>query len=612
MRLRSPNRRLEASQVQLFQRATALFREGKAPQALALARQLAIDASASADAHQLLGMCLAEAGDPEADRAFRTALDLAPGNELVSLNFAAWLGRSGREAEALRVLDEAPDTARTSMERGRLAARVGEYARSRDAFAQAVSLQPDSYRAWHGLGSALRALGELEAALDAYRRAAELAPGNAPVRVNLGAVLRLLGRSDEALEWLREAGRLGHEGPELQDAIAGCLQDLGLCAEALAEARELVRRHPAYAGGYSSLSHLLWEHGDELAPGEDPWAATRQAIRAQPVNRDLHLRFAGMLTSAGQAEEALQVLEPLRGQDDPVVAWFRADALDRLGEGGQASLLYASAFRFLGSEHPSFLNAYARHALRSGRPELAESLAAAVVALDPSNQEGWSHLGTCWRLAGDPRESWLCDYERFVGELEVPVPAGFEDMDAFLSSLDACLAGLHLARREPVNQSVRNGSQTSGRLFGRRDPLLAATEASLRQAVQEWLQALPEDASHPFLRRRGAGVRFVGSWSVRLRASGRHSNHIHTEGWASSAFYVALPPSMRGADGQDLAGWLQLGQPLEDLGLDLGPRRLVRPRPGRLVLFPSYFWHGTLPFDGSEPRVTIAFDMQPA
>lgn len=609
---RSPNRRLGASQVQLFQRATALLREGRAPQALVLARQLATDAPGSADAQQLLGMCLAEAGDPAAERAFRSALDLAPGNEVVSLNLATWLGRSGRETEALRVLEKAPATARTSFERGRLAARLGDHARARDAFAQAVSLQPGSPRAWHGLGNVLRALGEPEAALDAYRRAAELSPGNAAVRINLGAVLRLLGRSDEALEWLREAGRLGYEGPELQDAIAGCLQDLGRCAEALAEARDLVRRHPAYAGGYSSLSHLLWEHGDELAPGEDPWAVTRQAVRAQPGNRDLHLRFAGMLISAGQAEEALGVLEPLRTQDDPVVAWFRADALDRLGEGRRASLLYESAFGSLGRDHPSFLNAYARHALRGGRPELAEGLAAAAVALDPSNQEGWSHLGTCWRLSGDPRESWLCDYERFVGELDVPVPAGFEDMDTFLTSLDARLAGLHLARREPVNQSVRHGSQTSGRLFGRRDPLLAATEASLRQAVQGWLQTLPEDASHPFLRRRSADVRFVGSWSVRLRASGRHSNHIHTEGWASSAFYVALPSSVRNAVGHDQAGWLQLGQPLEDLGLDLGPRRLVRPRPGRLVLFPSYFWHGTLPFDGPEPRVTIAFDMQPS
>ena len=80
----------------------------------------------------------------------------------------------------------------------------------------------------------------------------------------------------------------------------------------------------------------------------------------------------------------------------------------------------------------------------------------------------------------------------------------------------------------------------------------------------------------------------------------------------SSAFYVALPPSVRGAASRgDDAGSLQLGRPPLDLGVDLPPRRVLRPQPGYLALFPSYVWHGTVPFEDSEPRLTIAFDMQP-
>jgi hypothetical protein len=29
------------------------------------------------------------------------------------------------------------------------------------------------------------------------------------------------------------------------------------------------------------------------------------------------------------------------------------------------------------------------------------------------------------------------------------------------------------------------------------------------------------------------------------------------------------------------------------------------------VLFPSYFWHGTVPFQSDQPRVTVAFDAVP-
>ncbi len=30
-----------------------------------------------------------------------------------------------------------------------------------------------------------------------------------------------------------------------------------------------------------------------------------------------------------------------------------------------------------------------------------------------------------------------------------------------------------------------------------------------------------------------------------------------------------------------------------------------------LVLFPSYFWHGTVPFSSTQTRLTVAFDAVP-
>jgi hypothetical protein len=66
-----------------------------------------------------------------------------------------------------------------------------------------------------------------------------------------------------------------------------------------------------------------------------------------------------------------------------------------------------------------------------------------------------------------------------------------------------------------------------------------------------------------------------------------------------------LPPDL----GEEGAGCLTLGDstsPTLDVGLP--PFRTVEPRPGRLVLFPSYMWHGTRPF-GKGERVTVAFDV---
>jgi len=43
----------------------------------------------------------------------------------------------------------------------------------------------------------------------------------------------------------------------------------------------------------------------------------------------------------------------------------------------------------------------------------------------------------------------------------------------------------------------------------------------------------------------------------------------------------------------------------------LSPFLEVQPRPGRLVLFPSYLWHGTHALRGDAPRMSVAFDAVP-
>ena len=67
-------------------------------------------------------------------------------------------------------------------------------------------------------------------------------------------------------------------------------------------------------------------------------------------------------------------------------------------------------------------------------------------------------------------------------------------------------------------------------------------------------------------------------------------------------------------DEKEKQGWIKFGESgFTQLGdKNPPPRRTVQPQPGRLVLFPSYMWHGTVPFHGPTPRTTIAFDVVPS
>ncbi len=595
-----------------------LLQAGQADAALAIGKRLVAEAAQAPDACQLLAMCHAETGNSdEAEKAFLHALELAPNHPLVLVNYATMLRKTGRLDAALgalqRAVDTAPDFAKAWTELGVTALEAGHPQQALVALKRAVELQPDSVLAWHGLGNASRATEDLDAAEAAFTKVIALAPEHRSASINLGTVLRLSGRPDEAIACFERIGKSGYASPELADSLVGALLDDGRLDEAIQLARQVARQYPDFVPGLVTLANLLWEYGPALAPDDNPFDMFRAAIQHQPHHHALRTAFIQFLLSARSAEEALGQIRIVRAHaDQPVLVSMEADALEMLGRTEQAGALYAQLHRTWGSEVPAFLNTYARHLLRTGQWDAAAQMATDATQVDPSNQEAWAYLGTAWRLLDDPREGWLCDYDRLIAMVEIEPPTGFTDQSNFLDALKSTLNRMHKARREPIQQSLRGGSQTPGRLFGRRDPVIVAAQSSLLRGVERWLATLPTDDRHPFLMRKTRSVRFGGSWSVKLWSSGNHVNHIHPEGWMSSAFYVSLPPSVgspsaRGSE----AGHIQFGQPPFELDLGLSPRRVIRPESGKLALFPSYMWHGTVPFEDEQPRITVAFDMTP-
>jgi tetratricopeptide (TPR) repeat protein len=610
---------LTAEQASRLEQAFRLLQQGRHADALPIALGLAGEAPKAPDAQHLMALCHSATGNAaEAEQAYRAALELAPRNHHVLGNYGNLLKALGRHEEALAryrsAVEAAPDFVQGWTNYGRAALEVGDTALALTAFDRALALQPGSAVAWQLIGSARRAAGDLDGAEAAYRKAVGLQPSAGRAWVNLGVILRLLARPAESIPCYEQASRAGFKGPELTEARAGALVDIGELGDALEQARELTRSFPEYVPGHVTLANLLWEYGGTIASGEDPFAAFRATARAQPGNDALQGAFVRFLLEAQRADEAIDRLRSMRSRGDhPILATMEANALEILGRSVEAGVLYERAHRELGTSNPSFLNAYARHLLKAGRWDEAAARSTEATQTNPDNQEAWAYLSTAWRLLDDPREHWLCDYERLIGLVEVEPPVDYADRDAFLAALNATLEPMHKALREPVHQSLRGGSQTPGRLFGRPDPVIELTRRAITAAVERHIATLPDDPEHPFLRRKARSIRYTGSWSVKLWSSGRHVNHIHPEGWMSSACYVSLPPSVRGQSeaGEDVSGCIQFGQAPVELGLDLPPRRVIHPRLAHIALFPSYMWHGTVPFVDEAPRVTIAFDMLP-
>jgi hypothetical protein len=212
------------------------------------------------------------------------------------------------------------------------------------------------------------------------------------------------------------------------------------------------------------------------------------------------------------------------------------------------------------------------------------------------------------------------DLASAVFVMELAPPPGWADMASFNAALAEELRRLHgVDRRAPIDQSLRGGTQTFGDLFALGHPLVDALRTRIAQAVTTTIANLPAAADHPefgaFLSRRPpdpTAWRFQSAWSSRLTSGGFHTDHVHPDGWMSSAYYVSVPESA--GNTQLKPGWLRFGVPdfpLQGIEAHQLMRHTVQPAPGLLVLFPSMLWHGTTPFDDDAERLTIAFDLVP-
>lgn len=448
---------------------------------------------------------------------------------------------------------------------------------------------------------ALKAQGRLEEALPLYRRAAAARPSSGVAQHNLAATLGDLGRHAEGLTAADRALRLGLDAPETWLVKARAHLGLGELDSAEESFRQAVRRRPDYVDAHRDLAQLLWMRsadagaavsaleGAPRTPGllalrarvleftgdlDAAAAALDQAVVVAPAEPGLRLHAAKLAAEAGRPEEALQHAE----------AAVRLDPADL---GAAAALCTAH--------------------LGLGRAAAAAEIASGLLARAPQNQSLLALLATAWRLADDPRWRELWD-PSLVKAYTVQAPAAWPSLQAWLAELKGALEALHgPLLTHPLEQSLRGGSQTPQNLQAVEHPAVRAFFDGIDEPIRAYLRHVGKGEGALASRNRDS-YRIKGVWSVRLRQGGRHVDHVHSEGWISSAFYVDLPTTL---DAPDQEGWIRFGRPPFPTRPEIEPFLHLRPEPGRLVLFPSYLWHGTVPFTSDEQRLTIAFDLVP-
>jgi tetratricopeptide (TPR) repeat protein len=422
----------------------------------------------------------------------------------------------------------------------------------------------------------------------------------------MGVCLKLQRRYADALTHLDSAVTLAPHDPQIQTSRAVVLQHLQRFDDAIAAYERLLAQNPLDMESHLQLNELLYRQGRDHGFLGSYDVAARQ-IPTSPIPLATKGQF---LLKLGRAQDALEAFErALRiAPQRAATLTGMARSLEALGDRPAASACFRRSVA-LQPHDSDVLVACAGFLLRSDDARGALDMAARAHALQPADQAALALLGLCYRARSDTREDQLNDYGSLVQIFDLDPPDGHADMATFNRDLADYLDALHADTRENFSQTLRGGTRLYDEIFYNGHALVDRLHAKIDDAVRRYISGLRPDASQPFTSRRTSAYSYTGSWSSRLCGSGFHVNHIHPAGWISSAYYVAVPEAA--ADRIGRPGWLKFGEPSDDFGTGFPPRLSIQPKPGRLVLFPSYLWHGTVPYSAAQNRTTIAFDVVP-
>lgn len=419
--------------------------------------------------------------------------------------------------------------------------------------------------------------GRYAQALRLYRQALAVSPADADLLFLAGSAAHRLGQADDAARWLEAAVMARPDFAAALNNLGRLLFSAGRYREAEDRLRAAVAADDTFAPAWRNLGDVLKAQGALDAA----LTACRRAVAIEPTDAEGLNNLGMALRAKGEAAAAESALrQALALQPDYAVARYNLCVLlletDRAGQVGD---LCADAW--LGGPMAGGL--------------LACRATAAAETGDTATRDR------------------LMDLDVLVHAVRLGSPPGHADRAAYDAVLARHVAHHPSLRFEPEDQSTRHGSVTRDLLIGGAGPL-ALLEAEVRDTARRYVDAVTRHfgaSGHPVLALRPSRARLT-AWGVVMTRGGHQAAHIHPAGWLSLVYYPRLPAALGDGANPATQGWIEFGRPPEAFRCRARhPTRLVRPEEGMLIVFPSYLYHRTIPYESDDARISIAFDLGP-
>lgn len=546
-----------------------------------------------------------------AKKHFKLSLKIQPKQSVVHSNYANLLLSNNEYEQASIEFKHAVALTNTNIDAwynwAILFYKTKQYQLAQEKLQIAINLNCKDYRLYNLLGDIYQKQEHFHLAISSYNQALMLNPKCIQAIHNKGITHRLMGQAVNSIQCYSTLLDLNLQYPELFFNLGCSYYDLNNNDMAVKYLKSAIGIKPNYVEAHEALNKLYWEENNT----QDFLTSYESALSNPTHTFALIYSYIAMLIMSKKLDDALVVVEDSIQKNGRLHPLLHAMAVIK-GQNSKNEDVLSLLFEALDQspKNPKYLIEIANVYISAKNFNEALKFIKQAEIIAPLNQEILAYKATCLRLLEDSKSDWLNNYDQFISAELIEVPNGYTDLNDFINVLKLALHGLHKTEKQPLDQSVNGGTQTVGHLLNEPVKVIQDFKYVLEKRIQNYLDNLPNDPSHPFLNRKTKKFKFSGSWSVKLYDGGYHVNHVHPEGWLSCCTYIDLPAGISEHD-PDRAGWIKFGE--TSLGLKENEKtgKEICPKSGLCVLFPSYFWHGTHPFHSDTNRLTIPCDIMP-
>ncbi len=571
-----------------------------------------------------------------------------------ALSVARSLHKSGQlqQAQVLyaKILQSDPNNPQLLNYFGVLKAQIGDRSGAIALLEKAVSLD-HSFGYLNNLGNVYRAANRLEDAVSCYQKALQLNPQSADSHLNLGIALTEQGEITGAIQAFESALSANPYHPRAHITLGDLLQSQGELDRAIASYQKAIALQPEsfealtslgmafYRKGYLQESQRTYEHALAIDPFSTAalsniaatfyeqgridmaTACYREVLNIQPHSPDAHINLGFLIGQQGQYQEAAahyqQALQ-LEPQSNRAMMGL-AELLAVQEQWQEVIPLYEQILQ-ANADLPN-----RQIDLQEARAHLGIALRAvgdlpgaiaqfeAVLANNPRHIKANAHLGLTYQDWHDDTSQLaksFFDWEKLVSCDRLSVPAGWADLSQFNAQLCNYVYQHPTLLADRPGKPIIRGQQTY-EIFADSTEVMDALKQKIDASLRDYFSRC---ADHAFF--HGITSKWnLSGWAVVLSPQGFQTPHIHPESFCSGVYYIQIPDAI--AQTNTYEGYLSFDtlfpHKTEDAKL---AKYTIKPEEGLLVLFPSYFWHSTIPFTGNScgdafrrDRICISFNV---